>query len=41
MGCRDITFGNRDKACEPRLGRQQIITTWVEAVIGNAVADRE
>ena len=41
MGCRSITFRNGNKACEPRLGRQQIVTTWVEAVIGNAVADRE
>ena len=41
MGCRNVPLGNGNKACEPRLGRQQIVTTWVEAVIGNAVADRE
>ena len=41
MGRRNVPLGNRDKACEPRLRRQQIVTTRVEAVIGNAVADRE
>ena len=41
MGCRNVPLRNRNKACEPRLGRQQIVTTWVEAAIGNAVADRE
>ena len=41
MRRRDVTLGNRDEACEPRLRRQQIVTTRVEAAIGNAVADRE
>ena len=41
MRRRDVTLGNGDEACEPRLRRQQIVTTRVEAVIGNAVPDRE
>ena len=41
MRRRDVTLGNGDEACEPRLRRQQIVRTWVEAVIGDAVPDRE
>src|SRR5713226_8922973 len=41
MRRRDVTLGNGDEAGEPRLRRKQIVTTRVEAVIENAVPDRE
>src|SRR4029453_8019096 len=41
MRRRDVTLGNGDETCEPRLRRQQIVTIRVEAIIGNAIADRE
>jgi len=41
MGCRNVPLSNSNKTGEPRLGRQQIIATWVEALVGNAVTDRE
>ena len=41
MGRGNVALGDGNEACEPRLGGQQIVTTRVEAVIGNAVADRE
>ena len=41
MGRRDVTLGDGDEACESRLRGQQIVTTRVEAVVGNAIADRE
>ena len=41
MRRRDVALGDGDEAGEPRLRREQIVTTRVEAVIGNAVADRE
>ena len=41
MRRRDIALRNGDEAGEPRLRRQQIVTTRVETVIGDAIPDRE
>ena len=41
MGRRNVPLRNGNEACKSRLGGQQIVTTWIEAVIGNAIADRE
>src|SRR4029453_19383971 len=37
MGRRNVPFCNSDKACKPRLRGQEIITTRIEAVVGNAI----
>ena len=41
MGRRHVSLGDGDEACQTRLGGQQIVTTRIEAVVGNAIADRE
>ena len=38
---RNVPFCNSDKACKPRLRGEQIVTTRIEAVVGNAIADRK
>ena len=41
MARRNVTFCDRDEACKPGLRGQEIITTRIEAVVGNAIADRK
>src|SRR5687768_5838570 len=41
MGREYVSLGDGDEACKTRFGGEQIVTTRIEAVVGNAIADRK
>src|ERR1700690_2040889 len=38
---RNIVLGDCEKTREARLGRQQVVATWIERALRYAIADRE